>query len=50
VERVPAGQPPRFVRMFDLEDQAAGRDLSDETVRRETRRQILDIIGEYRGQ
>jgi hypothetical protein len=48
VERAPAGRPPRFVRMFELEDAAAGRDLSSETVRQETRRQILDIIGEYR--
>ena len=49
VERAPAGRPPRFARMFDLEDEAAGRDLSNGTVREETRRQILDIIGEYRG-
>ncbi len=48
VERLPPGQPPRFAEMFDLEDSVLGRDLSDETLRRETRRRILDIIQEYR--
>ena len=48
VDRTPAGQPPRFVRMFELEDQAAGRDLSNEQVRQATRREILDIIEQYR--
>ncbi|HZP36802.1 MAG TPA: DUF6607 family protein [Methylomirabilota bacterium] len=48
VERTPAGQPPRFVRMFELEDQATGRDLSSEQVREATRREILDIIQQYR--
>jgi hypothetical protein len=48
VERIPPGQPPRFAKMFDLEDAVLGRDLSDETVRRETRQRILDIIQEYR--
>lgn len=48
VERIPSGQPPRFAKMFDLEDSVLGRDLSDETLRRETRQRILDIIQEYR--
>jgi len=49
VERAPPGQPPRFVRMFDLEDDALGRDLSDPAIRQATRARILEIIGEYRG-
>lgn len=48
VERAPPGQPPRFVRMFDLEDDALGRDLSDPAIRQATRARILEIIREYR--
>ena len=48
VERAPAGQPPRFVKMFELEDSVLDRDLTDQAVRQETRRRILDVIQEYR--
>ena len=48
VERLPPGQPPRFARMFDLEDGAIGKDLSDPAVRDATRWSILEIIGQYR--
>ena len=48
VERAPAGQPPRFVKMFELEDSVLDRDLSDQAIRQETRRRILDVIQEYR--
>jgi hypothetical protein len=48
VERAPPGQPPRFVKMFDLEDDTLGRDLTDPTIRQATRAKILEIIGEYR--
>jgi len=48
VERAPPGQPPRFVKMFDLEDDALGRDLSDPAIRQATRAKILEIIREYR--
>jgi hypothetical protein len=48
VERAPPGQPPRFVRMFDLEEDALGRDLSDPAIREATRAKILEIIREYR--
>ena len=48
VERAPPGQPPRFVKMFDLEDDALGRDLSDPAIREATRARILQIIREYR--
>jgi uncharacterized protein DUF6607 len=50
VERVPAGQPPRFVKMFELEEETMGKDLSDPPTRELTRRRILEIIKEYRGQ
>jgi len=48
VERVPAGQPPRFVKMFAVEDDAIARDLSDPAIRQAIRERILQIIAEYR--
>jgi uncharacterized protein DUF6607 len=48
VERLPAGQPPRFVKMFELEEQSMDKDLSDPATRELTRQRILDIIREYR--
>ena len=48
VERIPPGQPPRFVKMFDLEDSVLGHDLSDQATRQAARRHILDVIEEYR--
>lgn len=48
VERAPAGQPPRFVKMFDVEEDALGKDLSDPAIRQATRARILEIIREYR--
>ena len=48
VERRPAGQPPRFVKMFELEEEATGKDLADPATREQVRRRILEIIAEYR--
>ena len=48
VERTPPGQPPRFVRMQEVEDEYLGRDLSDPAVRSAARARILQIIEEYR--
>ncbi|MGH7386101.1 MAG: DUF6607 family protein [Candidatus Rokuibacteriota bacterium] len=48
VERPPAGRPPRFVRMFEVEDDAITRDLSDPAVRQGIRERILSVIEEYR--
>ena len=48
VERVPAGQPPRFAKMFDVEEEVLGRDLSDPAVREATRARIFEVIREYR--
>lgn len=48
VERVPPGQPPRFVKMFEVEDHVLAKDLSDPATREETRKRILEIIREYR--
>ena len=45
---LPAGQPPRFVKMFELEEETMGKDLSDPATRELTRRRILEIIKEYR--
>jgi hypothetical protein len=48
VERAPSGQPPRFVKMFAVEEDAITRDLSDPATREAVRRRILDVIEEYR--
>ena len=48
VETAPAGRPPRFVKMFEVEEAYVGRDLSDPSVRREARDRILKVIEAYR--
>ncbi len=48
VERAPAGQPPRFVKMFELEDESLAKDLADPAVRQATRDSILKLIDTYR--
>ena len=48
VEQVPAGQPPRFVRMREIEDHSLGRDLSDPGERSAVRERILKVIEQYR--
>ena len=48
VEHTPPGQPPRFVKMNEIEEEYRGRDLSDPSVRAEARKRILAIIAEYR--
>ena len=48
VETAPPGQPPRFVKMFEVEEAFLGRDLSDPAVRDAARERILAVIREYR--
>jgi hypothetical protein len=48
VERVPPGQPPRFARIWTLEDEFLGRDLADQATRAELRDRILKIVDNYR--
>jgi hypothetical protein len=48
VERSPAGQPPRFVKMHQIEEDYLGRDLSDPATRQAARDRILAVIEEYR--
>jgi hypothetical protein len=48
VERTPAGQPPRFMKIYDVEEEYIGRDLSDPAVRAAARERILRVIEEYR--
>ena len=48
VETVPSGQPPRFVKMYQVEHEFLGRDLSDPAERQAARQRILDVIQEYR--
>ncbi|MGH7400886.1 MAG: DUF6607 family protein [Candidatus Rokuibacteriota bacterium] len=48
VERKPAGRPPRFVKMFEVEEDAITQDLSDPAVRQAIRERILEVIEAYR--
>ena len=48
VETAPPGQPPRFVKMYEVEEDYVGRDLSDPSVRRAARDRILKVIEAYR--
>jgi hypothetical protein len=48
VETTPAGQPPRFMKMYEVEADFAARDLTDPAVRRAARQRILEVIEEYR--
>ena len=48
VERTPPGQPPRFVRMFEVEEEFLGRDLTNPAVRSAARARILRVIDDYR--
>jgi hypothetical protein len=47
-ETAPPGQPPRFVKMYEVEEDYVGRDLSDPSVRRVARDRILKVIEAYR--
>jgi len=49
VETAPPGQPPRFVKMHEVEEDYVGRDLSDPALRRAARDRILKVIEAYRG-
>ncbi len=48
IEALPPGQPPRFVKMFEVERDFLGRDLADPTQRQAARERILEVIREYR--
>jgi hypothetical protein len=48
VEAAPAGQPPRFVKMFEVEESYLGRDLTDPAEREAARQRILEVIQRYR--
>jgi len=43
-----AAQPPRFVKMYEIEEHYVGRDLSDPSIRREASDRILKVIEAYR--
>jgi len=47
VEKTPAGAPPRFVKIFEIEEDYVGRDLA-EPDRSTARQRILDVIEDYR--
>jgi hypothetical protein len=47
VEKIPAGAPPRFVKMFEIEEDYIGRDLPD-PLRSAARQRILGVIEDYR--
>ena len=48
VEKQPSGQPPRFAKMYEVEEEFFGRDLSDPAIRAAARERILRVIEEYR--
>jgi Family of unknown function (DUF6607) len=48
VEAAPPGQPPRFMKMYEVEEDHVGRDLTDPAVRNAARERIMRIIEEYR--
>jgi hypothetical protein len=48
VEQAPAGAPPRFVRMHEVEEDYVGRDLADPALRQAARARILEVIEAYR--
>jgi hypothetical protein len=48
VEAAPPGQPPRFVKMHEIEEDYVGRDLADPAVRRAARERIVKVIDAYR--
>lgn len=47
-EKVPTGEPPRFVRMHEVEQEALSRNLSDMVQRNDVRERILKVIEAYR--
>lgn len=49
VERVPNGEPPRFVRMHEIEQSVLGQDLRDPVLQRDVRERMLKVIQTYRG-
>ena len=48
VEKTPAGQPPRFMKMYEVEEDYVGRDLTDPSIRPAARERILKVIEAYR--
>ena len=48
VEKTVPGQPPRFAKVFELEDKLLSEDLSNEAVRKAAKEAILKVISEYR--
>jgi hypothetical protein len=48
VETAPPGQPPRFVKMYEVERDYVGRDLADPALRTAARDRIRKVIEAYR--
>jgi hypothetical protein len=48
IETAPPGQPPRFVKMYEVEHDFLGRGLADPAQREAARERILAVIQEYR--
>ncbi len=48
VEKAAAGAPPRFVRMYEVEQDYLGRDLADPPSRKAAQTRILEVIEAYR--
>jgi hypothetical protein len=48
IETVPPGQPPRFMKIPQVERDFLDRDLTDTALRQAARARILAVIQEYR--
>jgi hypothetical protein len=48
VEKTPAGQPPRYAKMMQIENDFLKQDLQRSEVRTKAREEILKVIAEYR--
>src|SRR5262245_18495122 len=50
IETTPPGQPARFMKMYEVEEEFVARDVTDPAVRAAARARILEVIEEYRSQ
>ncbi|MGE0616646.1 MAG: DUF6607 family protein [Bacteriovoracia bacterium] len=48
IEKVPQAAPPRFIRVMELEEEYAAKDLKNPDVRKAARAELLKIIADYR--
>jgi len=47
-EQTPAGQPPRYAKVWAIEDEYLGSDMSNQSIRERAKAEVLKVIDEYR--